>query len=37
VFNTGYGGVIISDAGLAYAMGVYGVGIPQGDQLVTTA
>jgi hypothetical protein len=29
-FNTNYGGVIISDATLAYAMGVYGVSIPKG-------
>jgi hypothetical protein len=28
-FNTNYGGVIISDATLAYAMGVYGVSIPK--------
>ncbi len=29
-FSTNYGGVIISDATLAYAMGVYGVSIPKG-------
>lgn len=29
-FNPNYGGVIISDATLAYAMGVYGVSIPKG-------
>ena len=28
-FSTNYGGVIISDATLAYAMGVYGVSIPR--------
>ena len=29
-FSTNYGGVIISDATLAYAMGAYGVSIPHG-------
>jgi hypothetical protein len=29
-FSTNYGGVIISDAASAYAMGVYGVSIPKG-------
>jgi len=32
-FNTNYGGVIISDTTLAYAMGVYGVGITQGGSV----
>ena len=32
-FNTNYGGVIISDTTLAYAMGVYGVGIAQGGSV----
>jgi hypothetical protein len=36
-FDTGFGGVIISDATLAYAMGVYGVSTPQrGDRSITT-
>ena len=32
-FNTNYGGVIISDTSLAYAMGVYGVSIPNGGSV----
>jgi len=32
-FNTNYGGVIISDTSLAYAMGVYGVSIPRGGSV----
>jgi len=32
-FNTNYGGVIISDATLAYAMGVYGVSILKGGSV----